>query len=91
MSGWSISSRPTTTELDASPRLAGSPIPDSARYNELLNSEIFFSLKEAQVIIKQWQKHDKIVKPRSALNYRPPAPQTFATPAQHLGEIMPMQ
>ncbi len=31
------------------------------------------------------------IRPHSALNYRPPAPQTFAPLAHHLDEIMPMQ
>ena len=59
--------------------------------DELLNGEIFYSLKEAQVVIGQWRKHYNTVRPHSALNYRPPAPQTFAPLAHHLDEIMPMQ
>jgi putative transposase len=46
--------------------------------DELLNGEIFYSLKEAQIVIEQWRKHYKTIRPHSALNYRPPAPQTFA-------------
>jgi transposase InsO family protein len=45
--------------------------------NELLNGEIFYSLKEAQIIIEQWRKHYNTVRPHSALGYRPPAPETF--------------
>ena len=59
--------------------------------DELLNGEIFYSLKEPQFVIGQWQKHYNTVRPHSALNYRPPAPQTFAPLAAHLDEIMPMQ
>ena len=59
--------------------------------DELLNGEIFYSLKEAQVVIGQWQKHYNTVRPHSALNYRPPAPQTVAPFAAHLDEIMTMQ
>ena len=59
--------------------------------DELLNGEIFYSLKEAQVVIEQWRKHYNTIRPHSALNYRPPAPQTFAPLAHHLDEIMPMQ
>ena len=59
--------------------------------DELLNGEIFYSLKEAQIVIEQWRKHYNTVRPHSALNYRPPAPQTFAPLAHHLDEIMPMQ
>jgi transposase InsO family protein len=45
--------------------------------NELLNGEIFYSLREAQVIIEMWRKHYNTVRPHSALGYRPPAPETI--------------
>ncbi len=44
--------------------------------DELLNGEIFYSLKEAKVVIEQWRKHYNTVRPHSSLGYRPPAPQT---------------
>ena len=59
--------------------------------DELLNGEIFYSLKEAQIVIERWRKHYNTIRPHSALNYRPPAPQTFAPLAHHLDEIVPMQ
>jgi len=45
--------------------------------DELLNGEIFYSLKEAVVVIEQWRKHYNTIRPHSSLNYRPPAPQTL--------------
>jgi transposase InsO family protein len=36
--------------------------------------EIFYSLKEAQVVIEQWRDHYNTRRPHSALGYRPPAP-----------------
>jgi transposase InsO family protein len=51
--------------------------------DELLNGEIFYSLKEGQIVIEQWRKHYNTVRPHSSLGYRPPAPQTmnpFLTP-----------
>ena len=59
--------------------------------DELLNGEIFYSLKEAQVVIEQWRKHYNTIRPHSALGYRPPAPQTFAPATNHLDEILTMQ
>jgi putative transposase len=59
--------------------------------DELLNGEIFYNLREAQIVIEQWPKHYNTIRPNSALNYKPPAPQTFAPSANHLDEIMPMQ
>ena len=45
--------------------------------DELLNGEIFYTLKEAKVLIEQWRRHYNTVRPHSALGYRPPAPQTL--------------
>jgi transposase InsO family protein len=45
--------------------------------DELLNGEIFYSLKEAQIMIEQWRKHYNTRRPHSALGYRPPAPETI--------------
>jgi transposase InsO family protein len=43
--------------------------------NELLNGEIFYTLREAQVLIEQWRQHYNRARPHSALGYRPPAPE----------------
>ena len=45
--------------------------------DELLNMEIFYSLKEAQVLIEQWRRHYNEVRPHSSLGYKPPAPQAI--------------
>ncbi len=42
--------------------------------DELLNGEIFYTLKEAQVLIEWWREHYNEIRPHSALGYRPPAP-----------------
>ena len=42
--------------------------------DELLNTEIFYTLKEAQILIEQWRRHYNEVRPHSSLGYRPPAP-----------------
>lgn len=47
--------------------------------DELLNGEIFYSLKEAQVLIEQWRRHYNEVRPHSSLGYKPPAPQAIVT------------
>ena len=43
--------------------------------DECLNGEIFYSLKEAQIVIEQWREEYNTRRPHSALNYRPPAPE----------------
>ncbi len=43
--------------------------------DELIDREIFYSLKEAQVLVEQWRREYNTVRPHSALGYRPPAPE----------------
>ena len=45
--------------------------------DELLNPEIFTTLKEAKVLIEQWRQEYNHVRPHSSLGYRPPAPETI--------------
>jgi putative transposase len=45
--------------------------------DELLNGEIFDTLLEAKVIIERWRVHYNTIRPHSALNGRPPAPETL--------------
>jgi transposase InsO family protein len=44
--------------------------------DECLNGEIFYSLKEAQIVIERWRIHYNTPRPHSSLGYRPPAPLT---------------
>ena len=46
--------------------------------DECLNGEIFYSLKEAQVVIEQWRVQYNTVRPHSALGCRPPAPGAYS-------------
>ena len=45
--------------------------------DECLNGEIFYSLKEAQVVVEQWREEYNTRRPHSALDYRPPAPGAY--------------
>lgn len=45
--------------------------------DELLDREIFYTLKEAQILIEDWRQHYNTKRPHSALNYRPPAPEAI--------------
>ncbi len=47
---------------------------------ELLNGEIFTTLKEAQIVIETWRQHYNRVRPHSSLGYKPPAPEVVAWP-----------
>ena len=45
--------------------------------DEFIDREIFYSLKEAQVLVEQWRREYNTVRPHSAIGYRPPAPETI--------------
>jgi putative transposase len=45
--------------------------------DELLNGEIFYSLREAQIVIESWRRHYNTVRPHASLAYKPPAPEVF--------------
>ena len=45
--------------------------------DELLNREIFYTLKEAQVLIEKWRLEYNTFRPHSSLKYRPPAPEAW--------------
>ena len=45
--------------------------------DELLNREIFYSLKEVQILTEQWRKEYNTIRPHSSLGYRPPVPEAF--------------
>ncbi len=38
--------------------------------DELLNCEIFYTLKEAQILIEEWRKTYNTIRPHSSLNYK---------------------
>ncbi len=48
--------------------------------DELLNGEIFYTLREAQVILERWRREYNTFRPHSSLGYRPPAPETLQWP-----------
>jgi len=45
--------------------------------DELLDREIFTTLIEAKILIEEWRKEYNQVRPHSALDYRPPAPEAI--------------
>jgi putative transposase len=59
--------------------------------DELLNGEIFYTLKEAKAVIGQWRSHYNTARPHSSLGYRPPAPQAFSPVPPPLDQAAVMQ
>jgi putative transposase len=57
--------------------------------DELLNGEIFYTLKEARTVIESWRRHYNEVRPHSALGYKPPAPEAVLWPAAQSGPASP--
>lgn len=45
--------------------------------DELLNGEIFYTLKEAKILIESWRQHYNTIRPHSSLGYVAPAPETI--------------
>ena len=45
--------------------------------DELLNGEVFTTLREAQILIERWRRHYNTVRPHSALACRPPPPKSI--------------
>jgi putative transposase len=58
--------------------------------DELLNGEVFFTLKEAQILIGQWRREYNHIRPDSSLGGRPPAPETIAFPGFSLKDYAPL-
>jgi hypothetical protein len=61
--------------------------------DELLDGEIFYTLKEAQVLIERWRRDYNWIRPHSSLGYRPPAPEAVEWPlgATRQGRPTPMR
>jgi putative transposase len=59
--------------------------------DECLNGEIFYSLREATVVIEQWRNQYNTIRPHSSLNYQPPAPQTSTALSPQLDRSYSMQ
>jgi hypothetical protein len=62
--------------------------------DELLNGEIFYTLREAQIVIESWRRHFNTIRPHESLGYKPPAPEVFvpafaAWPAELIDVALP--
>jgi transposase InsO family protein len=62
-----------------------------ARRKNCLKGEIFYSLREAQVVIGAWRDHYNRVRPHSSLGYRPPAPVALQANVRQLPTPAAMQ
>src|SRR3954466_2878770 len=45
--------------------------------DELLDGEIFYTLREAQIVIESWRRHYNAIRPHASIGYRAPAPEVF--------------
>jgi putative transposase len=53
--------------------------------DELLNGELFHTLKEAEIVIEEWRRHYNTVRPHSSLGYRALASEVVLWPASQPG------
>jgi len=44
----------------------------------LLDGEVFYTLRQAQIVIESWRRHYNTIRPHASIGYRPPAPEVFA-------------
>ena len=44
---------------------------------QFLNGELFYTLKELQIMTERWRSHYNTVHPHSSLGGQPPAPETI--------------
>src|SRR4051794_10118007 len=58
--------------------------------DELLDGEIFYSLREAQVVIESWRRHYNQVRPHASLGYRAPAPEVVPAPPRPASPTTPV-
>jgi len=54
----------------------------------LLNREICYPLKEAQILIERWRQEYNTIWPHSALGFRPPASMAIEVILRDLGYAM---
>lgn len=59
--------------------------------DECFNGEIFCSLKEAQMVVQYWRFHYHTRRPRSSLEYKPPAPLAIMPSVPPLDAMSNMQ
>ena len=55
--------------------------------DELLDRELFYTLKEVQVLREQYKQTYNRIRPHSSLGYRPPTPQAVM-PAEPFRELV---
>lgn len=55
--------------------------------DELLNGEIFYSLREAEIVIESWRRHYNTVRPHASLGYRPTRPPRCSSQTSPLGRL----
>jgi Integrase core domain len=54
-----------------------------------LNGELFYTLKEAQILIANWRRLYNGLRPHSSLGGRPPAPESLVWPEFSLKDFAP--
>lgn len=59
--------------------------------DELLNGALFFTLREARIVIESWRRQYNAVRPHSSLGYRAPAPEVAICPAPPHGGLRSLE
>ncbi len=56
--------------------------------DELMNGEIFYTLKGARVLIEMWRKEYNNIRPHSSLGYRPPVTEAILVPTTQFQQFV---
>jgi Integrase core domain len=52
---------------------------DASLRSELPNGEIFYTLREAKIVIESWRRQYDTIRPDASLDYKPPASEIFVS------------
>jgi transposase InsO family protein len=51
--------------------------------DELLDGDIFYSVREAQIVIESWRRHYNTIRPHASIGYRAPAQRCLCQRSPH--------
>src|SRR3977135_3811957 len=55
--------------------------------DELLDGEIFYTLREAEIVIESWRRHYNMVRPHASIGYRARRPRECSCPPSPHGRL----
>ena len=69
--------RPPTSSGAATGRTATSRASTPGFAMSCSTARIFYTFREAQIVIESWRRHYNTIRPHASIGYKPPAPEVF--------------